>query len=119
MVGNPNSGPKTPQEYFNTAAFQIPILANQPGSTYSFGNEGRDVIEGPGIVTLDLSLVRNFTIKERFKIQFRAESFDSLNHPIFNEPNITADNPAFGTITSTIVTGTPNRQNQLALRLLF
>lgn len=120
VLGNPNNGPKTPAEFFNTAAFErTPISANKPGALYSFGNEGRNVIEGPGLVTLDISLVRNFQIREWLKMQFRAESFDSLNHPIFNVPNITADSAAFGTISSTIVTGTPNRQNQLALRLVF
>jgi hypothetical protein len=53
------------------------------------------------------------------KIQFRAESFDTLNHPIFNTPSTTADSSAFGTIASTIAFGTPARQNQFALRLLF
>lgn len=121
VLSNPNNGPKTPQEFFNTAAFQVPVSATSKTGTplYSFGNEGRNVIEGPGLVTLDISLVRNFQIREWLKMQFRAESFDSLNHPIFNVPNTTADSSAFGTISSTIVTGTPNRQNQLALRLVF
>ncbi len=116
---NPNNGPKTPGEFFNTACFQVPVVANQAASLYSFGNEGRDVIEGPGLVTLDLSLVRSFSIREKLRIQFRAESFDSLNHPIFNTPNTTADSSAFGTISSTIAFGTPARQNQMALRLVF
>ncbi len=119
VIGNPNDGPKTPAEFFNTAAFQVPIAANKTGALYSFGNEGRNVITGPGLVTMDVSLVRNFSFRERVKLQFRAESFDSLNHPIFNLPNTTADSSAFGTITSTIVTGTPNRQNQFALKIIF
>ncbi len=116
---NPNNGPKTPAEFFNIACFQAPIAANLPGATYTFGNEGRDVIIAPGLTTLDLSLVRNFNIKEKVKLQFRFESFDSLNHPVFNTPNVIRDSSAFGTINSTIAFGTPARQNQAALRLIF
>jgi len=116
---NPNSGPKTPGEFFNTACFTVPIASGKPGALYTFGNAGRDIIEGPGLVTLDLSLVRSFSIKEKARLQFRAESFDSLNHPIFNTPGTTADTTSFGTIASTISFGTPGRQNQFALRLVF
>lgn len=116
---NPNSGPRTPGEFFNTACFSLPPVNGAASNTYTWGNAGRGIIEGPGLVTLDLSLVRSFNIKEKLKIQFRAESFDSLNHPIFNNPNTTADSSAFGTISSTIAFGTPARQNQMALRLVF
>jgi len=116
---NPNNAPHTPSEWFNPACFQVPTVANQATSQYSFGNAGRDIIEGPGLVTLDLSLVRTFNIREKAKLQFRFESFDSLNHPIFNTPNTTADGSTFGTISSTIAFGTPARQNQAALRLVF
>ena len=119
LTCNPNDGPKTPGEFFNTSCFQIPVAANKPGATYSFGNEGRDVIIGPGLVTLDLSLVRNFSIRDKARLQVRFESFDSLNHPIFNTPNVTGDSSSFGTISSTIAFGTASRQNQAALRLIF
>jgi outer membrane receptor protein involved in Fe transport len=117
---NPNSGaPRTPAQWFNTSCFQVPIASGKTGAPYTFGNEGRSVIEGPGLVTLDLSLVRNFQVREWLKLQFRAESFDALNHPIFNLPNTTADSSNFGTITQTIAVGTPVRQNQLAVRIVF
>jgi hypothetical protein len=119
LICNPNDGPKTPGAFFNTSCFQIPVAANKPGATYSFGNEGRNVIIGPRLVTLDLSLVRAFSIRDKAKLQIRFESFDSLNHPIFNTPNVTADGSTFGTIGSTIAFGTSGRQNQAALRLIF
>ena len=80
---------------------------------------GLDALLAPWFWNMNVELSRTFTIKERLKLQFRAESFDSLNHPIFNSPSVTADSSAFGTITSTIAVGTPARQNQFALRLLF
>jgi len=120
LLSNPNdNAPRTPSEWFNTAAFQIPIANGKPGALYQFGNEGRGSIEGPGLVTVDISLVRAFSFKERIKLQVRFESFDALNHPIFSLPNLTADGSTFGTITSTIATGTPGRQNQAALKLIF
>lgn len=120
MTCNPNSGGlRTPGQWFNTSCFQVPPASGKTGAPYSFGNEGRDVIEGPGLVTLDVSLVRNFDLGERAKLQFRAESFDAFNHPVFNLPNTSADSSNFGTITQTIAFGTPGRQNQFALRLIF
>ncbi|HUA85556.1 MAG TPA: TonB-dependent receptor [Bryobacteraceae bacterium] len=116
---NPNSGPKTPHQFFDTGCFVLPPVANAANNPYTWGDAGRDTIIGPGLVNLDTALVRTFSVRERVKIQFRAESFDTLNHPIFNTPSTTADSSAFGTIASTIAFGTPARQNQFALRLLF
>ncbi len=65
---------------------------------------------------MDLSVVRNFMIRERFRLQFRAESFNLMNHPNFGLPNSAIGNPAVGTITTVI---NPERQNQLALKLYF
>jgi hypothetical protein len=67
-------------------------------------------------VDLDFSVVRNFIFRERFRLQFRAESFNMLNHPNFGLPNYAIGNPAVGTITSTI---NSQRENQLALKLYF
>jgi hypothetical protein len=121
VIGNPNSNaPNTPQEWFNTAAFiATRAAANQPGATYSFGNEGRNVIIGPGLVNVDLSIVRNFLIRERIRIQFRGELFDALNHPNFGNPNVIANTPQFGTITATNTNGAGNRTIQVALKLNF
>jgi outer membrane receptor protein involved in Fe transport len=116
---NPNNGARTPGSWFNTACFVLPPVANAANNPYTWGNAGKGIIEGPGLVNLDLSLVRTFTVKERVKLQFRAESFDALNHPIFNTPSVTGDSSAFGTIASTIAFGTPARVFQFALRLLF
>jgi hypothetical protein len=120
IVCNPNANaPNSPQEWFNTSCFQIPIASGQPGAPYSFGNEGRGVIFGPGVVNLDISIVRMFVIRERAKLQFRFESFDSLNHPLFGLPGLVANTSSFATITSTTTNSSGNRQNQVALKLVF
>jgi hypothetical protein len=69
-----------------------------------------------GFQDFDFSLVRNFIFRERFRLQFRAESFNILNHPNLGLPNSSIGNAAVGSITTTI---NAERQNQLALKLYF
>jgi len=109
VIGDPNSGPKTPQRWFNTtSAFAIPALG-------TFGNAGRNIINGPGLVNLDVAVVRMFHLSERFQLQFRAQAYNSLNHPNFNYPNATADSTSFGKISS----AADPRELEGALRLVF
>ena len=109
LIGNPNNGPKTVDEFFNTAAFAAP-------PQFTFGNEGIDVITGPGIKDVDLSLVKNTPIGERMNLQFRCEAFNAGNHPIFAQPSATFGTPQFGQITGTRL---DNREVQFALKLSF
>ena len=109
VIGDPNNGPKTPQQWFNTnTAFVIPALG-------TFGNAGRNIINGPGLVNLDVAVVRMFHLSERFQLQFRAQAYNSLNHPNFNYPNATADSSSFGKIGS----AADPRELEGALRLVF
>ena len=108
VVGDPNTGPQTPQHWFNTAAFARPASGN-------FGNAGRNIINGPGLQNLDVAVVRMFRLGERFQLQFRAQAYNSLNHPNFNYPNATADSAAFGTITSAL----DPRELEGAVRIVF
>ena len=73
-------------------------------------------MRGPGFLDLDLAIIRDFHFKERFRVQFRAESFNLFNHPQFGQPNATIGSGSVGQITSTV--GNP-RQLQLALRVMF
>src|SRR5256885_2904339 len=87
--------------YINTNCFKVPMatpaIASQcvpfsgvAGSCSNLlGNAGRNSIVGPGLSNLDLSLYKNFAmpkISESFKLQFRAEFFNVLNHPNFGPP---------------------------------
>ena len=76
QVGNPNATPCVPGTRFNTCAFADPPLG-------SFGNVGRNTIQGPGYRTWDFSTFKNFSITERAKMEFRAEFFNVLNHSNF------------------------------------
>ncbi len=81
----------------------------------SFGNSGRNTVEGPGMATVDLSLVKNTVIRERATVQFRVEAFNVLNRTNFGLPDNFIGSPTFGQILSA---GDP-RRIQLALKFLW
>ena len=107
--GNLPTDQRTRTHWFDTTAFVA-------ATCVCFGNSGRDILRGPGFMDLDLAVIRDFRFAERFRVQFRAESFNLMNHPNLGLPNSSIGNPAVGIITSTI---NPERQNQLALKLFF
>jgi len=87
----------------------------------TFGNVARGSLRGPGLVNVDMSLFKKFTISEKLNLQFRAEAFNLFNHANFSYPNevvfnASAISPSAGVITQT--NGT-SRQLQFALKLLF
>jgi hypothetical protein len=94
---------------FNTAAFVSP-------GQYTFGNEGRNMVVGPPVNNVDLSLFKIFTATEHKSFQFRAEFFNALNHSQFAAPSASLGGPTFGRISSTLHTA---RQIQLSLKFLF
>jgi hypothetical protein len=97
--------------YFNTADFS----ANSP---YTFGTAPRTMpnLRAPGLHQFDVSVFKNFTVYENWRLQFRAEFFNATNTPEFGLPvtNLSASN--FAVISSQV--NTP-RDIQLALKLLF
>jgi hypothetical protein len=93
------------RSYLNQAAFCTNGEASCAGfapALGTFGNIGRNSLDGPMLFNADAQLSRLFPIKERFTIDLRIEAFNVLNHPSFSNPN--SSNPAsgsFGEITST------------------
>jgi len=117
---NPNfSGPVIlggPNRYFNPLAFIQPL----PGT---YGNAGRNILEGPRLTETDLSLTKKFVFTERLSLQFRSEFFNLFNHTNFNTPNpvvyasqTDGPSPTAGVITQTATT---SRQIQFGLKLLW
>ena len=98
-------------DYFNVGAFQLP-------AAFTYGNTGRllPYLRGPGAVQLDMSLFKDIPIHERLRMQFRAEVFNLLNHPQFDNPNTVIGSPQAGVISGQV--NSP-RDIQLALKLLF
>ena len=103
--------------WFNPACYAL-----QPVGTY--GDAGRDSIIGPNLWNLDDSLTKDWKvtkISEQFAVQFRAEAFNILNHPSFQNPSGVifagaAINASAGHITAT---NSSPRQVQLALKITF
>ena len=52
-----------------------------------YGNTGRNIFRGPFQVRFDMSLAKEFPIKERFRLRFEADAFNIFNHPDFDAPN--------------------------------
>ena len=98
----------TVAEWFNTAAF----VANPIGKDGTFG---RNVLDAPGYRDVDLGIFRDFQIKERFNLQFRAESTNAFNMVSLNAPSATLTSSSFGSISSAHTM----RQIQLGMRLHF
>ncbi len=108
LVGNPELSNSTTLQWFNTSAFAFPA----PGT---FGNAGRNILDGPGYQNVNVSLLKNTALSERFNLQFRAEAFNLFNHPNFNLPDNFLGSPTFGRISS----ARDPRHIQFGLKLLF
>ena len=109
LVGDPNAGPKTPDEWFNTKAFVLP-------AQYTFGNAGQYITNADGIISFDVAVEKKFPIGEKHAFEFRTEFFNFPNVVNFGDPTGAMNNANFGKITSQ---RTPPRQIQFGLRYRF
>lgn len=100
----------TPDRWYDVNAFSL-----VPSGAFRFGTSGRNVIDGPGQAEVNMSLIKRFRIRERYSAQFRAESFNALNHANFNLPEQNVNAPQAATIT----TAHQPRLFQLGLRIQF
>jgi hypothetical protein len=107
-VCNGNVSQRTLNEFFNTACFPL-----QPPNT--FGNEGRNVIIGPGAQVWNMSLARTFKIKERFKLNLRMDTFSVFNHQNWGAP-VTSD---FSSQIGEILSKNNPRTIELGVNLQF
>ena len=108
IVGDPEVSHRTPDQWFNPAAF-----AFSPFGT--FGDAGRNILEGPGYQNVNASLLKNTKLNERINLQFRAEFFNLFNHPNLDLPDNFLGSPTFGRISS----AESPRHIQFGLKLLF
>jgi hypothetical protein len=116
VVGNASLGggrSKAAQlaEWFNTAAFAAPAF-------YSFGDAGRTDGYGPGLVNMDISILKDFFITERHRLEFRTEILNFLNHANFANPVVAQGNAAFGQVIS-LEPGNQSRIVQFGLHYRF
>ncbi len=116
-----------PMQYFNPNAFAVPA----PGT---YGNVSRDSFTGPGVSSLDMSLLKDARLTEALRFQLRGDVFNLLNHANFNTPNLVVftTNPTVpkGTITPTVTTpsssagvitstSTTSRQIQISAKFIW
>ena len=90
---------------------------------------GRNVARSPGFWELDAGVYKNFSVTERFRLQFRAEAFNIVNHAnlysIGNSADFGGVDPTAPGSTSVLACkgcsgATNDRRNlQLALKLIF
>jgi outer membrane receptor protein involved in Fe transport len=102
-------GERGPSRWLNAAAFTQP-------PPFTVGNSGVNSLIGPGQSSFDCSLLKNTNFNERWRLQFRAEFFNVLNHVSFGNPNSLLGANQFGTITTQAVIP---RQIQFGMKLLF
>jgi hypothetical protein len=116
LIANPNlpAGQRTPSRWFNTDALVAPPIFYDNLGAYSIpGNEGRNVITGPGLASWDMSLQRQARLNERLNLVFRSDFFNLTNHPNFDRPGLIFGTSNFGNISS----AENSRQAQFSLRL--
>jgi hypothetical protein len=113
--------PGNPLDYIKTQCFAFPNPSTR------FGDAGRNILIGPGMLNLDTSLFRNIGSLEKFHAQFRAEFFNVLNHTNFASPVVPTNNTSLfgangarissaGVLTSTTTT---SRQIQFGVKLIW
>jgi hypothetical protein len=101
----PLSNPTT-EEWFNTAAFCSPSSSSASGSTCrnpngtSFGDAGRNIVEGPGQVLVNMSFGKTITIRESRALELRFQAANVFNFVQFTSINTVANSLTFGQVTS-------------------
>ena len=120
VAGDPNlsRGERTLDRWFNTEAFR-PAAQMVQGR---FGNSGRNILIGPSYTQQDVALMKNFSLSERARLQFRAESFNVLNHASFTGINTTVRFDAQGRPTQgygAVTSSGPGRVLSFGLKVLF
>ena len=97
-----------PDNWIDPAAFSNP--------SGFYGTLGRNTLTGPGLSSLDFSIVKDFDTSESTRLQFRTELFNALNHSNFALPGRFFGTPGFGVVSSTTSAA---RQIQFGLRYEF
>jgi hypothetical protein len=107
---------RTIQKFFNTAAFARPAKG-------TLGSAPKYDLRGPGINDLDMALYKNFLIKEGIRMQFRWETYNTLNHTQFATLNTTARFDPLGNQVNAqfgqVISSRQPRRMQLALKFIF
>jgi hypothetical protein len=106
LTGDPNKGPRTVEKWFDTGVFVLP-------AQFSYGNAGKNILEGPPTNTFDFSLFKNWKLVESVSLQFRAGASALPILPHSTTPGHNLGTGAFGVISWASQTG------QFGLKIIF
>jgi hypothetical protein len=95
VLRNPSlpAGDRSVTRWFDTTAVAAP-------PAFTFGNAGRALLTGPGIIDFSVSLLKNIRWHERYNVQFRVEALNFANHSNFNNPGTALGSAGFGVISA-------------------
>jgi hypothetical protein len=108
LIGDPEVADPSPDRWFNPSAFALPPYG-------SFGNVGRNTLEGPGYANVNLALLKDLMLPRGSRLQLRAEAFNVFNRTNFGQPDNFFGSPTFGQV----LTADSPRRVQLGAKLLF
>jgi hypothetical protein len=110
VIRDPNLGAseRSLYQWFDTDAFRQP-------APYQFGNQGVNIVRAANRLSLNGSILRDFPVNDRLRLQLRGEAFNVLNNSFFGLPGQVLGNADFGIVS----TAAAPRQVQLGLRLVF
>ena len=110
QIGDPNVSNQNIHNWFNPAAYANPA----PGT---FGNTHRNSLVGPGYTNVDLSLGKEFPIREAMTFELRADAFNGFNHANYQNPDANVGYSG-GTLADTTAGHITNVQNSGQLRII-
>ncbi|HEY6307067.1 MAG TPA: TonB-dependent receptor [Candidatus Angelobacter sp.] len=87
QISNPSIG-----QWFNTQAFTAP--------TGPFGDAGRNIIIGPGTISVNMALSKTIQLKEMQSLELRLSAINVFNHPNFTSIDTTLGSPTFGQVVA-------------------
>ena len=97
--------------YFDTTVYSQP-------AAFTFGNEliFSPILRAHGVQNFDLSLFKNFEVRQGWTAQFRIEALNAFNRVQFSAPNTSVTSTSFG-----VITGQANapRQLQFGFKMLW
>jgi hypothetical protein len=105
----------TTRLYLNKAAFALVPTYPTTGATIRPGTENPSQVRGPGVLTVNTSLGKTFSLKERVRLEVRADWLNAFNHVNYNNPTAAINSPIFGALTA----DAGPRTGQIAARLTF
>jgi hypothetical protein len=108
VSGNAKLDDPTADRWFNTQAFTMPAFG-------TFGNAGRNILDGPGYQNINLAVLKHVALPGEGRLQLRAEAFNLFNHANYNLPDAFLGSPTFGRVVS----ADSPRRCQFGVRLIF